>query len=152
MGLNLSLNKSLTFQTRGMTSMDIWMLICMGFVASAQFEYAMQLSIRFGQVNGIRNAGEKQRKAEASEGKCRKIDGFAMRIFLVVYILTVGSYFYNVCSKSSSHWGANFDDSWKKNFENLQNYRVTSCSYIITCIVRNANCSYTHYVIWITSQ
>ena len=84
--------------------MDIWMLICMGFVASAQFEYAMLLNIRFGKLNGIRNAGEKLRKAEeASEGKCRKIDWFAMRIFLVVYILTVGSYFYNVCSKSSSH-------------------------------------------------
>ena len=83
-----------------MTSMDIWMLICMAFVASAQFEYALQLNIRFGKVNGISNIGEKQRMAKA-EAKCRKVDRYAIRVFAVVHVLTVVAYFYNVSSKSS---------------------------------------------------
>ena len=81
--------------------MDNWMLICMAFVALAQFEYAIQLYIRFGNASMISTVGEKQRTAK-SEGKCRKIDRYAMRIFLVVYIITVAAYYYNVRSKSSS--------------------------------------------------
>ena len=80
--------------------MDNWMLICMAFVALAQFEYAIQLYIRFN-ANMVSAVGEKLRTAK-TEGKCRKIDRYALRIFLVVYIITVGAYYYNVKSNSSS--------------------------------------------------
>ena len=84
-----------------MTAMDNWMLICMAFVALAQFEYAIQLYIRFGNANMISAVGEKQRTAK-TEGKCRKIDQYALRIFLVIYIMTIGAYYYNVRSNASS--------------------------------------------------
>ena len=76
-----------------MTSMDVWMLVCMLFVASAQFEYAVQLKIRFGKGNNkIGKCGQK-------EGKCRKMDRNALFIFLGTYTVTVGTYFYNLYSK-----------------------------------------------------
>ena len=81
--------------------MDNWMLICMAFVALAQFEYAIQLYIRFGNANMISTVGDKL-KTTKTEGKCRKIDRYALRIFLIVYIITVGAYYYNVKSNSSS--------------------------------------------------
>ena len=78
--------------------MDIWMLLCMFFVASAQFEYAMQLTISFGKMkkNGTRAGKEGKTKVEE---KCRKIDRYALKIFLGVYILTVGAYIYKMSGK-----------------------------------------------------
>ena len=75
-----------------MTSMDVWMLVCMLFVASAQFEYAVQLKIRFGKRNKIGSGGQK-------EERCRKIDRHALFIFMGTYIVIVGAYFYNLYSK-----------------------------------------------------
>ena len=78
-----------------MTSLDIWILICMIFVAAAKFEYAVQLKIRYGNMSKIGTRIGKEGKTRAEE-KCRKIDGYALKIFLVVYILTVGAYFYKM--------------------------------------------------------
>ena len=84
--------KPFPFQTRTMTSLDIWMLICMIFVAAAQFEYAMQLKIHFGDMSQISDSIVQEKKKSA-RGKCRKVDRYALKIFLAAYILTVGSYF-----------------------------------------------------------
>ena len=81
-----------------MTAMDIWMLLSMLFVASAQFEYAMQLKIRFGKINKISSSSGKEGNAKAEE-KCRKIDRCALKAFLGVYILTVGAYIYKMSSQ-----------------------------------------------------
>ena len=71
------------------------MFICMLYVALAKFEYAMQLKIRFGTLNKM-NIEDKKKSDAKVEGKCRKIDCYALRIFLGVYMLTVGIYFYNL--------------------------------------------------------
>ena len=69
--------------------MDIWMFICKIFVGLAIFEYAVQLKIRFGAISKINTDGDKDKKTKTEE-KCRKIDRHALRIFLGLYILTVG--------------------------------------------------------------
>ena len=63
------------------------------FVASAMFEYAMLLAIRF--VIGNTN----QRKLDK---RCSKIDRNAMMTFIGAYALTVGTYFYVVLSNKTS--------------------------------------------------
>ena len=78
-----------------MTSMDVWVLICMVFVASAQFEYAVQLKIRFGRESKVSTAGENQRGA-----KCSRIDRYSMRIFCGLYILTIAAYYYSLRRKA----------------------------------------------------
>ena len=72
--------------------MDIWMFICMIFVGLAKFEYAMQLKIRFGAISKI-NVDEDKKRKNTAEEKCRKIDNYALRIFLGLYVLTVGLYY-----------------------------------------------------------
>ena len=79
--------------------MDAWMFICMLFVAMAKFEYAMQLKIRFGTLNKINNKEEKDCNTKTYE-KGRKIDRYALRIFIAIYIFTLGVYFYNLTSKA----------------------------------------------------
>ena len=79
--------------------MDVWMFICMLFVAMAKFEYALQLKIRFGTLNKISSNKGKEGN-EKTEEKCRRIDKYALRIFLSIYILTLGVYFYNLSCKS----------------------------------------------------
>ena len=82
-----------------MTSLDVWMLICMSFVAAALFEYALLLNIRYGKVNRISNVVKEQWTVKA-EKKCRKVDRYAIRLFVIVHTITVPAYFYNVSSKS----------------------------------------------------
>ena len=76
-----------------MTCMDIWLLLCMGFVFLAQAEYAAILGIRFGQRD---DPNEKHERA--SKKKCGKIDSWALKIFIGLYILVLGTYFYCVYS------------------------------------------------------
>ena len=59
----------------------------------AIFEYAVQLKIRFGARSKIGSARDRERKTKIEE-KCRKIDHYALMIFLGIYILTVWLYFY----------------------------------------------------------
>ena len=72
--------------------MDIWLLLCMLFVALTIFEYAVMLGIRFG----------KQRKSDKAnqEEICNKMDRVALRIVMGMYVLAVGSYFYTVATHS----------------------------------------------------
>ena len=78
-----------------MTAMDIWMFICMIFVALTKFEYAMQLKIRFGTVSKISTPADKRSMTKTVENS-RKIDRIALIIFFVVYIMTVVGYFYTL--------------------------------------------------------
>ena len=80
--------------------MDLWLLLCMLFVALALFEYAIMLTIRFGKQDKERSANKKGTKDDViAEMKCRKIDRYALRIFLAAHIATMGSYFYILDSK-----------------------------------------------------
>ena len=95
-----SLNHTLSlkhFQTRHLTAMDIWLLLCMMCVALATFEYAVMLAIRFGKGKKINPEGGAIGKKEE---KCNKVDRISLRLFLGIYILTVGSYFYSVATQS----------------------------------------------------
>ena len=78
-----------------MTSLDVWMLICMMFVAAAQFEYAVQLKVRFGNMSKI-GSDVSQEGETLSERKCRKVDNYALKVFLLAYVLTAAAYFYKV--------------------------------------------------------
>ena len=74
--------------------MDIWFKICMLYVAMAMFEYAILLTIKFGKQNKIsaeKDIGEEKKAVE----KCRKMDLYALRVFIACYSLTVGTYFYS---------------------------------------------------------
>ena len=80
--------------------MDIWLLICMLFVALALFEYAIMLTIRFGKQDKNRSANKKGTKEDIiAEMMCRRIDRYALRVFLAAHVATVGMYFYIVDSK-----------------------------------------------------
>ena len=81
--------------------MDLWLLLCMGFVALALFEYAVLLTIRFGKQHKI-TADKRGNKSDVvAENRCRKIDRYALRAFLTLFSLSVGTYFYNIHSQSS---------------------------------------------------
>ena len=81
-------------QTRDVTAMDVWMFLCMIFVAMAMFEYAMQLKLHFGGGSiKIGNIDAKQNKIKSEKICCRN-DRYALVIFLVAYISTVSTYFY----------------------------------------------------------
>ena len=73
--------------------MDIWLLLCMGFVFLALAEYAVILGIRFSPRNGFNEKCEM-----ALKKKCGNIDYWALKIFIGLYILVVGTYFYCVYS------------------------------------------------------
>ena len=49
----LEYSPSTDFQTRYLTALDIWLLLCMLFVAMATFEYATLLGIKFGKQLGL---------------------------------------------------------------------------------------------------
>ena len=96
----LNTHTELKFQTRDLTSMDIWLLICMLFVALALFEYAIMLTIRFGKQDKNRSANKKGTKEDIiAEMMCRRIDRFALRVFLAAHVATVSTYFYVVHCK-----------------------------------------------------
>ena len=86
------------FQTRHLTAMDIWLLLCMLFVALATFEYAILLAIRFGGKYKI-NTSKKMNSEFKAERKCMQIDRLSLKIFFLAYLLTVGTYFYYLQSK-----------------------------------------------------
>ena len=80
------------FQTRNITAVEIWLLLCMMFVASAIFEYAVLISIRFDKRKQI----DSESVATATRNKvetCNKVDRISLLMFVGIYILTVGAYF-----------------------------------------------------------
>ena len=81
-------------QTRYVTALDVWMGVCVLFLVLAIFEYSLLLGIRFGKQSKINadNKGDKNLKADKL---CLKIDRYALRIFVPLQILTIGTYFYH---------------------------------------------------------
>ena len=79
-----------------MTALDIWLLLSMIFVALATFEYAVLLAIKFGKQ---RVGSKKDVVGKNRDEKCRQIDGYALRVFIVAYGVSVLTYFYAVVSK-----------------------------------------------------
>ena len=65
----------------------------MMFVAMAMFEYAILLAIKFGKQNKI-SAEKNLKEDKMAAEKCRRIDLYALRTFIGVHVLTVGTYFY----------------------------------------------------------
>ena len=72
-----------------MTCMDIWLLLCMAIVFLAVAEYALILGICYGKKKETDKKGARHELAG-------KIDLWAKKIFLGLYILTVCIYFYCV--------------------------------------------------------
>ena len=72
--------------------MDIWLLLCMLFVALTIFEYAVMLGIRFG----------KQKKSDKAnqEEICNKMDRISLWLLMGMYVLAVGFYFYTMATHS----------------------------------------------------
>ena len=73
--------------------LDIWLLLCIIFVALALFEYGILLALRFGKQhtkildNMIGNYSEPNAVA-----KCRKIDRYALKIFMTAHVMIVCTY------------------------------------------------------------
>ena len=70
--------------------MDIWLLLCMAVVFLAVAEYALILGICYRK----RNENDKKKKERLE--MAGKIDSWAIKIFIGLYILTVSTYFYCV--------------------------------------------------------
>ena len=70
--------------------MDIWLLLCMIFVASAIFEYATLLAIRYDKGRKINGWLE---VSEDKQDKCNKIDKLSLTVFLCIYVHVVAAYF-----------------------------------------------------------
>ena len=75
-----------------MTCIDAWLLLCMAIVFLAVSEYALILGIWYGK----RNEAEKMKKERFE--RAEKIDSWAFKIFIGLYILVVVTYFYGVNS------------------------------------------------------
>ena len=78
-----------------MTYMDIWLLLCMAFVFLALAEYAAILALRFGQKKNKVHDKDMDEE-EAIKNRCRMIDSWALKIFIGLDILAMGTYFYCV--------------------------------------------------------
>ena len=75
-----------------MTALDVWLLLCMLFVASALFEYAILLAIRYGKQNKVSAKIVGKEEDAAAIEKCRKIDLHALRVFIVLHVVKVCSF------------------------------------------------------------
>ena len=71
-----------------MTALDKWLLLSMLTVVMATFEYGVLLAIRFGGKDRINN------RKRNIEGKCNKIDHCAFMLFITIYTIATGTYFY----------------------------------------------------------
>ena len=83
-------------QTQFVTALDIWILLCMLFVATATFEYAMLLIIRYRKPMDKGKTGDMY---DMMEETIRKVDRCALRAFVAIYVLTDSVYFFIVHSK-----------------------------------------------------
>ena len=75
--------------------MDIWLLLCMAFVFLALAEYAAILGLRFGRKKNKIHAKDTYEE-EAIKHRCSMIDSWALKIFIGLDILAMGTYFYCV--------------------------------------------------------
>ena len=77
-----------------MTALDVWMLSCVMHLVLSIFEYALLLGIRYGKQFKI-NTNKKGSRNDKTERMCLTIDRYALRVFVALQLLTVGTYFYN---------------------------------------------------------
>ena len=75
-----------------MTALDIWLLMCLLFVALATFEYAILLKMTFWKTRKVMTM-EDSVDEEKRDKVCHNIDCIALPIFSLIYALTVISYF-----------------------------------------------------------
>ena len=72
--------------------MDAWLLLCMAIVFLTLSEYALILEICY------RKRNETEKKKMERFERAEKIDSWAFKIFIGLYILVVFTYFYGVHS------------------------------------------------------
>ena len=65
------------------------------FVATATFEYAMLLLIRYGKRLKL-DVGKMVKKHDKADAIVEKVDHYALRAFMGIYVLIDGIYFYIV--------------------------------------------------------
>ena len=68
------------------------MIQCIVFVASALFEYAVLVTIRFGKQNKVNDSMIGIDDETEAVGRCRKIDLYALRAFIILYALFISGY------------------------------------------------------------
>ena len=95
--------EEIQLQTRDVTAMDFWFLICIIFVAMALFEYAILLAIKFGKQNKVNANRKGEKKDKMAEAKCCMIDRHALRVFAALYGAIVGIYFFVVYNHESQN-------------------------------------------------
>ena len=65
----------------------------MFIVALAMIEYAILLTIRYGKLSKVDVNGQGKDKTER-EKKCKKIDRYAIILFMAINLVTIVTYFY----------------------------------------------------------
>ncbi len=110
-------------QSESMTALDVWMLMCMLFVAATLVEYAFMLAIRFGFMTDtkwhfaphrLRGGKNKAAKSwgvkiargcdeEALRAKCKKIDRYALFSFLLADGIAVFGFWCSYLSNNEGH-------------------------------------------------
>ena len=77
--------------------MDMWLLLCMGFVLLGLAEYAVILRIRFPR-NSEPYERVKGKFGNSLKRRCANIDSWSLKIFMGLNVFVVGIYFYCVYS------------------------------------------------------
>ena len=72
--------------------MDIWLLLCMAIVFLAVAEYAVILGLSKEQRN------ETNKQKQEKQDLARKLDSWAMKIFIGLYVIIIGTYCYCIYS------------------------------------------------------
>ena len=84
-------------QTRNMTALDTWILMCTSFVALATLEYATVVAIKFCKRDPkVQNDGCNKQLNKI----CKKMDHLALAVFMVAFFLSVSVYILVVIKKS----------------------------------------------------
>ena len=91
---------NIEMQAKAVTALDVWLLICVTFVAMALFEYAALLKIRFHRTRNVKVAASRKGKAPrmiaefadetvATEANalCATIDKMALVVFVAMFLL-----------------------------------------------------------------
>lgn len=76
-------------KSEGLTAMDLWLLICMVFVAFALFEYAILLKIRFKKAEMSKQEGMLKCQCQNVDSKASVLFPIAFALFNLAYWLRI---------------------------------------------------------------
>ena len=94
-------------QAKGVTALDVWLLICVTFVTMTLFEYAALLRIRFYRARNVKVAAPKTARMIAkfvppnealvteANALCATIDKWALVVFFAMFFMASSLYWFS---------------------------------------------------------